>query len=39
MEGGSLQFVGTRTVSWVGYPYFAWQSSDAGLSWRKAPAP
>jgi hypothetical protein len=36
---GALQFVGARTLSWVGYPSVAWLSSDAGRTWRKSPAP
>jgi len=39
LEGGSLQLVGAREVSWVGSPYFAWQSFDGGTSWRKLRAP
>jgi hypothetical protein len=39
LEAGSLQFVGPRNLSWVGYPYLVWQSSDAGHHWRTSAAP
>jgi len=35
----ALQFISARTVSWVGSPFAAWLSSDAGRTWRKSPAP
>lgn len=36
---GSLQFITPQDLSWVGYPYYVWQSFDAGRSWRETPAP